>query len=231
MDDLDLDDRALASMIDLSCVQANHDEPEIAAMAEAARTYGVYAVFALPAHTGYLKGLIRGTGIKLGGTVGFPSGSVTTETKVGEVAQLRRIGVDELDMVVNITWLRSGRYDRVLDDVRAVVDAAAGLPVKLILEVTCLDEERIRRGCEIGVEAGVEFVKSGTGWSGSPTTLDHIRIMADAVGGRCKLKAAGGVRDRETLLAMHRLGVTRFGIGTRTAKGIFSERAGGTDAY
>lgn len=226
-----MDNRTMASMIDLSCVQANHDEAEIAAMADAARTYGVFAGFALPAHTGYLKDLIRDTDIKLGGTVGFPSGSVTTETKLDEVAQLKRIGVDELDMVVNITWLRSGRYDRVLDDVRAVVDAAAGLPVKLILEVTYLDEERIRRGCEIGVQAGVEFVKSGTGWSGSPTTLDHIRIMADAVGGRCKLKAAGGVRDRETLLAMHALGVTRFGIGTRTAKGIFSGPQGGSDGY
>jgi len=224
-----VDDRILASMIDLSCVQANHDEAEIAAMADAARTYGVFAVFALPAHTGYLKDLIVGTGIKLGGTVGFPSGSVTTETKLGEVAQFKRIGVDELDMVVNVTWLRSGRYARVLEDVRAVVDAAGGIPVKLILEVTYLDEERIRRGCEIGLDAGVEFVKSGTGWSSSPTTLEHIRIMADAVGGRCRLKAAGGVRDRETLLAMHALGVTRFGIGTRAARGIFAGNGSDSD--
>ena len=225
------DDGTIASMIDLSCVQAFHDEAEITAMAEIARRYGVFAVFALPAHTAYLKERIQGTGIKLGGTVGFPSGSVTTETKLSEVAQLKKLGADELDMVVNITWLKSERYARVLDEVRAVVDAASGLPVKLILEVTYLDEGQIRRGCDIGIEAGVEFVKSGTGWSSSPTTLDHIRIMADAVGGRCKLKAAGGVRDRRTLLEMNALGVTRFGIGTRAAQGIFEGEGSSGDGY
>lgn len=219
----------IAQLIDLSCVKSNHEESELDVMVDVAKKYGAYAVFALPAHTAHLKKLIQDTDIKLGAVVGFPSGSVTTATKLDEVSQFRKIGVDELDMVVNITWLRSGRYDAVLEDVKAVCDAAEGTPVKLILEVTCLDEAQIRRGCEIGIKAGVEFIKTGTGWMPNPTTLRHVRIMAEAVGGRCKLKAAGGVNDLATLMAMHEAGVSRFGIGSRTAVAILSglERGSG----
>jgi deoxyribose-phosphate aldolase len=206
-------------------VQSSHEESELEAMVEAAKKHGIYAVFALPAHTARLKELIRGTNIKLGAAVGFPSGSVTTATKLDEIAQFKKIGVDELDVVVNITWLRSGRHDMALSEMKAVHDAAEGIPLKLILEVTCLDEEQIRRGCEIGMETGVEFIKTGTGWMPNPTTLRHIHIIADAVKGRCKLKAAGGVRDLATLLAMYEAGVTRFGIGSRTAAAILSEAA------
>lgn len=218
-----LSNAQLAQMIDLSCVQANHRESELEAMVEVARKYGVYAVFALPAHTARLKELIRGTTIKLGAVVGFPSGSVTTASKLEEVAQHRKIGVDELDMVINITWLRSGQDKKALAEVKAIREAAEGIPLKLILEVTCLDDDEIRRGCEIGVEAGVEYVKTGTGWMPNPTTLRHVTLMAEAVKGRCKLKAAGGVKDRATLLAMYEAGVTRFGIGSRTAVAILSD--------
>ena len=212
----------IARMVDLSCVKSNHEESELVTMVDVGKKYGVYAVFALPAHTARLKELIRGTDIKLGAVAGFPSGSATTETKLDELEQFKKIGIDELDMVVNITWLRSGRYDEALSDVKAVCDAAEGIPVKLILEVTCLNEDQIRRGCEIGIEAGVEFVKTGTGWMADPTTLRHVQVMADAVKGRCRLKAAGGVNDRATLLAMHTAGVSRFGIGSRTAVAILS---------
>jgi len=215
----------IARMIDLSCVKSNHEESELVTMVDVAKKYGVYAVFALPAHTASLKELIQGTDIKLGAVAGFPSGSATTATKLDELEQFKKIGIDELDIVVNITWLRSGRFDKALSEVKAVCDAAKDIPVKLILEVTCLNEQQIRRGCEIGIEAGVEFVKTGTGWMNSPTTLKHVHIMADAVKGRCKIKAAGGVNDRATLLAMHEAGVSRFGIGSRTAVAILSDLA------
>ncbi len=212
-----------ASLIDLSCVQADHTVEDIVAMAEAARKHSVCAVFALPAHTARLRDLMAGTPVKLGGTVGFPSGSATTEMKVAEAKQLIDIGVQELDMVVNITWLRSGEREAALRDVRAVVRAAEGVPVKLILEVAYLGEEQIREGCEIGIEAGVAFVKSGTGWAGMPTTFGHVRSIAGAVRGRCGIKVAGGIRDLATLVGMYELGVRRFGIGTRSALGILGE--------
>ena len=216
----------IVPLIDLSCVKADHDLSEIADMAGIARKYNVCAVFALPAHTARLKQLMTGSPVKLGGAVGFPSGSVTTETKLAEVEQLLTLGVDEIDMVVNITWLRSGEHASALHDAKAVVRAAGRVPVKLILEVTCLSEAQIREGCELGLEAGVEFLKSGTGWSSLPTTTDHVRIMADAVKGRCKLKVAGGVRDRETLAAMYEMGVSRFGIGTKAAIRILEAKDG-----
>ena len=157
-----LSTREIAALIDLSCVKASHAESEIVEMAGIARKHKVCAVFALPAHTALLKELMTGSPVKVGGAVGFPSGSVTTETKLSEVEQFMRLGVDEIDMVVNITWLRSGEHAKALHDARAVVRAAGRVPVKLILEVTCLDEAQIREGCGLGLEAGVEFLKSGT---------------------------------------------------------------------
>jgi deoxyribose-phosphate aldolase len=213
----------VAKMFDLSCVRSDHQESEFVTMVEVAKKYGIFAVFALPAHTVRIKELIQDAQIKLGGVCGFPSGSTTTSIKLAEVAELEKIGIDELDMVINITWLRSGLYERALSEVRAVRDAAHGIPIKLILEVTSLNEEQIRRGCEIGIQAGVDFIKTGTGWMPDPTALRHVEIIADAVKGRCKIKAAGGVRDRATVQAMLGAGVSRFGIGSKAAVAILSD--------
>ncbi|MHC4504654.1 MAG: deoxyribose-phosphate aldolase, partial [Planctomycetota bacterium] len=96
-------------------------------------------------------------------------------------------------------------------------------PVKVILECHYLTNEEIVEACEIGMEAGVAYVKTGTGWAPTGATLENIALMKRTVGDSCGIKAAGGVRDLETLLAMHELGATRFGIGVRTAQKILEE--------
>jgi len=186
-----------------------------------AREHRVAAVFALPAHVPYLIEL-AGDDVPVAATVGFPDGAASPAGKAFEVKEQLALGCCEFDMVNNIGWLKAGKLDLYRDDIRAVVDAAAGMPVKVILECHHLSSDEIVRACELCVEAGAAFVKTGTGWAPTGATLENIELMKRTVGDRAEVKAAGGVRDLETLLAMHRLGATRFGIGVRTARAILA---------
>jgi deoxyribose-phosphate aldolase len=212
----------IARMIDLSCVQANSSISEIKEVAEFAIKYNCICTFALPAHTPLLVDLLKDyPEIKVGGVVGFPSGGSTTKAKVFEAKELLQMGVDELDMVINIAWLKSRQFELVKQDIRSVIETAGKTPVKVILECHHLSNEEIVKACELAAEEGVAFVKTGTGWAPTGATLDNVKLMKDAVGDKCEVKAAGGVRDLETLISMNKLGTTRFGIGIRTAKSIF----------
>ena len=209
----------LARMIDLSCVQAGSTLDEIREAVDLARTHGVYAVYSLPAHIPYLVELMGNDPVTMvAATVGFPDGGATTAGKVQETRDQLEMGCREFDMVNNIAWLKGGQDARYRDDIRAVIDAAGGHPVKVILECHYLTNDEIVRACQLCIEAGAAFVKTGTGWAPTGATLANVKLMKQAVGNRCGVKAAGGVRDLDTLLAMHRLGVTRFGIGVRTAR-------------
>jgi deoxyribose-phosphate aldolase len=209
----------LARMIDLSCVQAASTLDEIREAVELARIYGVYAVYSLPAHIPYLVELLGDSPMtKAAATVGFPDGAATTAGKAHETREQLRMGCREFDMVNNIAWLKAGQDDRYRDDIRAVIDAAGGHPVKVILECHYLTDGEIVRACGLCIEAGAAFVKTGTGWAPTGATPENVKRMKQAVGDRCGVKAAGGVRDLETLVALHRLGATRFGIGVRTAR-------------
>jgi deoxyribose-phosphate aldolase len=158
-----------------------------------------------------------------GGTCGFPGGAETSAVKSAIAAELVGMGCGEIDMVHNIAWLKAGDREAYLRDVRAVVTASAGRPVKVILECHWLTDEEIVRACEWCVEAGAAWVKTGTGWAPSGATLENVSLMKRTVGDRCRVKAAGGVRDLDTLLAMFDRGVRRFGIGFKTAQGILDE--------
>ncbi len=169
---------------------------EIRELAATARRLGVVCVFALPCYTRLLKSLLADAPhIGIGGVVGFPSGAHTTSIKVAEARQQLADGATELDMVINIGLLRSGNDQAVREDIRAVVDAAGGVPVKVILECHWLTPGQIRSGSELCVEAGAAWVKTGTGWAPTGATLENLTIIRDAVGGRAGIKAAGGVRD------------------------------------
>jgi deoxyribose-phosphate aldolase len=140
------------------------------------------------------------------------------------------MGCNEIDMVINIAWLISGRDDYVLQDILGVVDIAKeivpGTLVKVILECYHLSADQIHRGCDLCIEAGADFVKTGTGWAPSGATLENIALIKAHVGSAIAIKAAGGIRNKETLLEMHRLGAIRFGIGLRGINHIFVD---GTD--
>lgn len=218
--------RQIAKMIDISCVRADSTEAEIRAAADLAKRHNCVCVIVLPAHTPLAVELLADRpDILVGGAVGLPSGSATTASKVAETKELLAMGCKEIDVVINITWLKAGRYDRVRQDIGAVIEAAGDVPVKVILECHHLADAEIVKACEICADAGVAFVKTGTGWAPTGATLENIALMKQTVGDRCGIKAAGGVRDLGTLLAMYERGATRFGIGVRTAEEILQAAA------
>jgi len=213
----------LASMIDVSAVRADSHESDVRSVAELAKKYHCIAAFALPAFTPELIELLRGTTTIPGGAVGFPSGGETVAMKVAQAKELVDLGCGEIDMVQNIGKLLSGRFEQVEADIAAVKKAIGSLPLKVIIECSYLSPDQIVRSSEIAVRAGASWVKTGTGWASPGTTTEHIRLIKQTVGDTAKIKAAGGVRDLDTLLEMHRLGTERFGISHKTAKNIFDE--------
>ncbi len=213
----------LARMIDISAVQAHHGEREILEMVRCAREHRVVAVYALPSWVRFLRAQLAGErDILVGGAVGFPSGGHTTAVKVAEARDLIADGAQELDMVLNVGKLRSGRHDEVEQDIRAVVEASGQLPVKVILEVHHLSLDEIKRACELAISARAAFVKTSTGWTPG-ATLETVRFITSFVGSAIRVKAAGSIRDLDTVVSMLKMGVTRFGIGAESSTRILRE--------
>jgi deoxyribose-phosphate aldolase len=183
----------IAAMIDVSAVRADSTLAEVGEAAALAMQHGCVAAFALPSHTPFLLGQLAGSRTMTGGVVGFPGGAETTSTKAGVAAELVGMGCDEIDMVNNIAWLKAGSGDLYLDDIRAVVDASDGKPVKVILECHWLTDDEITRACEWCVEAGATWVKTGTGWAPTGATLDNTALIKRAVGEH--LRGEGGRRS------------------------------------
>jgi len=203
----------LARMVDLSAVRTDVTLDEVRDLAGQAMKYHCVAAFVLPCYVRRLADLLsEAPEVAVGSTVGFPSGAHTAAVKAAEARQSLADGADELDMVMNVGLLRSGSHDDVEDDIRAVVEAAEGTPVKAILEVHYLNDDQIRRGAELCVRAGAAFVKTGTGWADTGATPHNIALIKSVVGDRAGIKAAGGIRDLQTLVACYRAGATRFGI-------------------
>ena len=214
----------IAQMFDLSCVRTDSDENDIRALAENAGRYDCGHVSVLQCFIQDVKKLLLDRpDIKVVGNVSFPSGSDSTGVKVFQAVELREAGCDEIDMVINVGKLRSGRYAEVEDDVKAVVEAAGELPVKVIIEVSCLGRKEVEKACEMSINAGAAFVKTGTGWMPKGTTTEDIRLIRSIVGDRIRIKASGGIRTLDTLVEMYRLGVTRFGVNLRSGLAILDE--------
>jgi deoxyribose-phosphate aldolase len=213
----------IVQYIDVSCVRTDVTYEEVTQVAAAAKKYNFICAFAMPCFTEKLRDLLKGSSVRLGGAVGFPSGADTTDQKVGCAQYLKAVGCDEVDMVINVGALKSEDDAYVHNDIRKVVEAVYPIPVKSILECAYLSDEEIIRACNIAVEAGVSFVKSGTGWAAKPTTVDMIRLMKKSVGEKVLIKAAGGVRSLAVLEEMYAVGCRRFGISLSSALNILRE--------
>ena len=227
---MDFTQAEVAQMMDFSAVRADSNLDDICFMAETARKYAPIAVFALPAWTSMLRDMIADTPETIiGGVVGFPSGGDTTASKVFQARELIDMGCGELDMVLNIGKLRSGLSEEVEQDIRAVVEAAAPKPVKVIFECSYLSDEQICCACELSARAGVSYVKTGTGWADCKRIREYVSLMHSCVGDSVAIKAAGGIRNLETLIDLYQRGVRRFGVGTSSAVGILERCSQGDE--
>jgi deoxyribose-phosphate aldolase len=224
--------KQITQMIDLSAVRSESDDAAVATLVETAEKYCCGLVSVLPTQTALAKKLLENSQcVRLGGNVGFPSGGQTTLIKAAETRQLVELGCDELDMVVDLAALRSGRDQDARNDIRAVVEAAQGVPLKVILECHYLTATQIRTGCDMAIETGAAFVKTGTGWAPTGATYNRINLIKAHVGERIQIKASGGIRTLEMLLEMYRLGARRFGISVRSGAAILAELASRSEPY
>ena len=218
--------RDIARLTDISAVRTPHGEAEIREMVENARRHSFYAVHVLPCWVSFLRELLAGSPEVLAGApVGFPSGAHRTDIKVAEARALVADGVQEMDMMLNVGKLRSGDRRYVLEDIRAVVQAAGALPVKVIIEAPLLSDDQIRLACDLCIQGGAAFVKTSTGWLPGGSSLPMLRLITAHVGQAIQVKAAGGIRDVQTVVEMRRLGVARFGINLHTAVQIVTQVA------
>ena len=206
----------VAAMIDHSLLRPELTTAEVRQGCAVAAERRTASVCVRPNDVELAAALLAGTGVLVGTVVGFPHGSTTTALKVAETRALVAAGADEIDMVIAIGRLRGGETGYVHDDIAAVVAAAQGRCVKVILENAYLDDEQKVTGCRLAEQAGAGFVKTSTGFAPGGATLADIRLMRATVSGTVQVKAAGGVRTLDTLLELAAAGATRFGA-TATA--------------
>jgi deoxyribose-phosphate aldolase len=222
----DLTYERVAKTIDHSLLRPELTRDDVAEGCAIAARYEVASVCARPTDVIACRELLTGSGVVVGTVIGFPHGSHRTETKVFESVRAIGDGATELDMVINIGWLRSGEDERVEADIRAVTDVAhsARAIVKVILENAYLTRDEIVRGCHAVERAGADYVKTSTGFAPSGATLEDLRLMRASVSPRVKVKAAGGVRTLDALIEVMAAGADRCGA-TRTAEMLDEFRA------
>lgn len=198
-------------MIDHTVLKADTPLETVKRICDEAMEYGFASVCINPCHVAYCADYLKDSDVNVCTVIGFPLGANTSAVKAFETKDAIANGADEIDMVMNIGALKDKNYDLVRDDVKAVVEAANGTLVKVILETCLLTEDEIKKACELCVEAKADYVKTSTGFSTRGATIEDVRIMKEAVHGKTKVKAAGGVRTPEDMVKIVAAGADRIG--------------------
>lgn len=211
------DGGALAAYIDHTLLAPTATRADIVRVCDEARRHGFASVCVNSTWIGLVARLLEGSRVMPICVVGFPLGAMATAAKAAETRQAIADGAQEIDMVLNIGALKGGDHDRVFDDIRAVVEAAQGRPVKVILETSMLSRDEKIVGCVISRAAGAHFVKTSTGFGGGGATVEDIALMRAVVGPDMGVKASGGVRSSADARAFLAAGATRLGASASVA--------------
>jgi deoxyribose-phosphate aldolase len=225
-----LTERDIAKAIDHSLLRPELDDRFVEDGCRLAAEYHVASVCVRPADVRRAKAILGETDVAVGTVIGFPHGNHLTSTKVFEAQQALADGAVELDMVIQIGALKSGRDDDVQADIEAIVEVAhaSGAIVKVIFENAYLTDDEKVRACRLSEAAGADFVKTSTGFAPGGATHDDLRLMRANTSPRVQVKAAGGVRTLDALLEVMALGTTRIGAtATRTIIDDFRARKAG----
>ena len=198
--------------VDHSLLKPNLLKQDIVDGLNYARENHAVAVCVLPTYVELAAKMLQGSDVAVGTVVGFPNGTHTTFTKVAETKDLFAMGALELDMVIDVSAMRSGDYNKVRDDIAAVVQAAPGGIIKVILENFYLTKDEIVKGSRLVEEAGAHYVKTSTGFAGGGATLEDIVLMRKSVSPKVKVKAAGGINTLDDALKLIEAGSDRIGI-------------------
>lgn len=197
--------------IDHTLLKADSVQSQFDQLIDEAKTYDFASVCVNPCWVAYAAEALKDSDVKVCTVVGFPLGATTSATKAFETKDAIVNGADEIDMVINIGLLKQGNDQAVEDDMRAVVEASGDKLVKVIIEACLLTDEEKVRACQLAVKAGVDFVKTSTGFSTGGATISDVKLMRQTVGPDIGVKAAGGARSLEDAMAFIEAGATRIG--------------------
>ena len=201
----------LAKYIDYTLLKATATPADIEKLCQEARQYGFFSVCVNSSYVPLAAQLLKGTDVKVCTVVGFPLGAMSTQGKLYETSTALAEGADEIDMVINLGLFLSGRTAKVLDEIALLKQETADKVLKVIIETCYLNDDQKRLASQICVDAGADFVKTSTGFGTGGATLADVQLIKEVVGDRAKIKASGGIRNRETTLQYIDLGVSRIG--------------------
>ena len=212
--------RNLSTYIDHTILKPTTSVTDIVRLCEEAAEDKFAAVCVPPCYVGLAANQLAGTGVNVATVIGFPLGSATTAVKVAETKDAVENKADEIDMVINVGAIKSGMWDAVTADIRAVVEASDEAKVKVIIETSQLTDEEKVRATECVIEAGADFVKTSTGFIGGGATVEDVMLLRRTIEQKCSschIKASGGIRTKADALAMIEAGADRIGTSAGVA--------------
>ena len=201
----------IAQYIDYTLLKPTATFADIEKLCQEALSYHFFSVCVNSSYISYAKNLLKESPTKLCSVVGFPLGAMSPLAKANEATIALEEGADEIDMVMNIGWFLSGQIHKVLEEVSQIKKITGNKVLKLIIETCYLSDAQKRLACQMGVDAGADFIKTSTGFGTGGATLSDVRLMKEVVGNQALIKASGGIRTREVALEYLALGVSRIG--------------------
>ncbi len=204
----------LNKYIDHTILKATASSAEVQKLCEEAIEHEFYSVCVNGCYVADAKHLLQGTDVKVAAVVGFPLGAMTTASKVFEAKEAIENGASEIDMVINVAKLKDGEFDYVENEIRLIKEAIGNNVLKVIIETCYLTDEEKVKACELSLVAKADFVKTSTGFGTGGATYEDVKLMKSVVGDNAKVKASGGVRDKETAQKYVDLGAERLGTSS-----------------
>lgn len=203
--------------IEHTLLKQDATEKELTNLFEEAKLNNFYGVCINPCNVKFASEFLKDSGVKIITVIGFPLGANKTEVKVFETECAINDGADEIDMVINVTWLKDKKYDLIVNEIKKIKSTANKHNLKVILETDLLTKEEIKKACELCVEGGADFVKTSTGFvkNGIGAKEDDVKLMYETVSKHgLQVKASGGIRDKETAQRMISAGASRLGTSS-----------------
>ena len=204
----------LNKYIDHTILKATASSSDVQKLCEEAIEHKFYSVCVNGCYVADAKHLLQGTDVKVAAVVGFPLGAMTTAAKVFEAKEAVENGASEIDMVINIAKLKDGEFDYVENEIRLIKEVIGDNVLKVIIETCYLTDEEKVKACELSLVAKADFVKTSTGFGTGGATYEDVKLMKSVVGDNAKVKASGGVRDKETAQKYVDLGAERLGTSS-----------------
>ncbi|MFT5941032.1 MAG: deoxyribose-phosphate aldolase [Sediminicola sp.] len=204
----------LESYIDHTILKPTATEEDIINLCSEAKAHRFHGVCVNGCHISLAKKELLDSPVKLVAVIGFPLGAMSTATKILEALDSIKNGADEVDMVLNIGWMKSQQYGLVLEEITKIKEACGPVVLKVIIETCYLTTNEKLKACELIIKGKADYVKTSTGFGTEGATFTDVILLKEKVGNKIKIKASGGIKDRETALKYIKLGVSRIGTSS-----------------